>query len=656
MAIEASLLEEGIFGDYRIIKKIGADAWNTDFLAEHRFFKKKYILHVLHPHLLQDSQFMSTFEDFVSKVVILDHPCILKIENVSESCGHYFLVTKFVEDKTKMLSLTQYLFGRQNLLSEEEVLSILSQVASLLDYVHEKEFPYFSLQPDSIFISSSEVKVVITHFGMHNSFIKSSLLSHLQNNESLDLFFRSLAFLSPEQKINSNINQYSDTYSFGVLTYFLLFKKFPEGLFSMPSEAFPNYNYDWDFLINSCLSNDFNFRSKNVSSLIIKKEKSEQNLENIHNLLKEDIEHKNFRSLSMLEDKESIVKKQHPQFSKIIESKDVRGDTNLQLEVNNFEIENKTQNFVLVSPCSIDESIIDTSISSRSNIDDAGDIDQNSSLSNQSNEEYSQALHAMLNKDPVVSHYHLKKDLGFKPKPLLTEMVLIQGDNFSRGSISGNRDEIPKHVINLNSFFIDIHPVTNEQYLRFLDFIGGEQDQNCNDLIRLKESRIQRRAGNLFIEPGYHKHPVVGVTWYGAMNYASWVGKRLPTEAEWEIAAKGGKDDNEFPTGNEINKTQANFFSSDTTPVMTYPCNTYGLYDMAGNVYEWCQDWYSYNYYETSSQEPHNPKGPLQGVYRVLRGGCWKSLKLDLRCSHRHRNNPGTVNSTYGFRCALDVR
>ncbi|MCB1083848.1 MAG: formylglycine-generating enzyme family protein, partial [Simkania sp.] len=89
--------------------------------------------------------------------------------------------------------------------------------------------------------------------------------------------------------------------------------------------------------------------------------------------------------------------------------------------------------------------------------------------------------------------------------------------------------------------------------------------------------------------------------------------------------------------------------------VKSYPPNEYGLYDMAGNIYEWCQDWYDYNYYEVSQQEPENPQGPLQGVFRVLRGGCWKSLKEDLRCSHRNRNNPGIVNRTYGFRCAADV-
>jgi formylglycine-generating enzyme required for sulfatase activity len=240
-------------------------------------------------------------------------------------------------------------------------------------------------------------------------------------------------------------------------------------------------------------------------------------------------------------------------------------------------------------------------------------------------------------------------------KPLQTEMVVLNGGIFWRGSNDDNRDEMPRHQVNLTSFAIDKHPVTNEQFVRFLDVMGGEKDNNHQDIIRLKDSRIKRSGGKLSIESGYGKHPVVGVTWYGAVAYARWVGKRLPTEAEWEIAARGEIENALYPTGGDIEKTQANFFSSDTIAVMSYAPNDYGLYDMAGNVYEWCHDWYGYNYYETSVQEPDAPAGPWQGVYRVLRGGCWKSLKEDLRCSRRHRNNPGTVNSTYGFRCAADV-
>jgi formylglycine-generating enzyme required for sulfatase activity len=234
-------------------------------------------------------------------------------------------------------------------------------------------------------------------------------------------------------------------------------------------------------------------------------------------------------------------------------------------------------------------------------------------------------------------------------------MSIIPNGFYSRGSQTGARDERPQHQVYVNSFAVDIHPVTNEQFIRFLEAMGGEKDANNNDIIHLKDSRVKRHGGKFIVEPGYSKHPVVGVTWYGATRYAEWVGKRLLTEAEWEIASRGGLSEAIYPTGQFVERSMANFFSSDTTPVMSYKENNFGLFDLAGNVYEWCSDWYEYNYYELSMQESDNPKGPQQGVYRVLRGGCWKSLKDDLRCSHRHRNSPSASNRTYGFRCAADV-
>ena len=239
--------------------------------------------------------------------------------------------------------------------------------------------------------------------------------------------------------------------------------------------------------------------------------------------------------------------------------------------------------------------------------------------------------------------------------PIETKMVIVPGGLFYRGSNQGARDESPRHRIELSPFAIDTHPVTNEQFVRFLEAMGGEKDGNNHDMIHLKDSRIKRSGGKVNIESGYNKHPVVGVSWYGASAYAKWVGKRLPSEAEWEVASFGLENDVQYPTGNTIERSQANFFSSDTTAVASYQPNTYGLFDMAGNVYEWCNDWYDYHYYDISLQEPSNPKGPQQGVYRILRGGCWKSLKEDLRCAHRHRNNPGIMTGTYGFRCVADV-
>lgn len=254
----------------------------------------------------------------------------------------------------------------------------------------------------------------------------------------------------------------------------------------------------------------------------------------------------------------------------------------------------------------------------------------------------------------IVAKYMPETKITTDIEPLLSEMIVIPAGEYERGSITGSRDETPVHKITLSAFALDVHPVTNEQFVRFLEVMGGEKDAQNNDMIRLKDSRIKKVAGKLLIESGYAKHPVVGISWYGAKAYAKWVGKRLPTEAEWEVAASCMKG-YQYATGHTIEKGMANFFFSDTTPVMSYKPSEIGLYDMAGNVYEWCSDWYGVHYYDTSMQEPLNPKGPVQGVYRVLRGGCWKSLKEDLRVSHRHRNNPFAVNSTYGFRCAADA-
>lgn len=238
-----------------------------------------------------------------------------------------------------------------------------------------------------------------------------------------------------------------------------------------------------------------------------------------------------------------------------------------------------------------------------------------------------------------VKHAHIE--------PIPSEMAQIPAGRYVRGSKWGPRDEMPQHHIELSAFAIDIHPVTNEQFLRFLEAVGDIRSETNNDFIRLKDSRISRSQGGFFIEAGYAKHPVVGVTWYGARAYAAWCGKRLPTEAQWEIAAGHAT----FPTGEGVDKKLANFFNSDTTAVMSYPPGANGLYDMAGNVYEWCEDWYDFHAYDLAVGESRDPSGPLQGVYRSLRGGCWKSLENDLRRTHRHRNNPGAFEATYGFRC-----
>lgn len=685
-------MEERTLGDYRIIKPIGQGTLGTVYLAEHRFMKRHYALKVLPEELASDRGFIQRFEEEVGVLASLDHPNIVKIYNISFSQGVYFIVTDcIVDDLGETTNLAKYLMGLRRSLDEDELFQILQQIAAALDYAHtkkvgSKDFIHRGLKPNNILIGKTKqdkIEVYLSDYGLSRIIGPGAILTRTYKNvaEAMGIaqqlmqkagqdryinpsmeqqkliplhtsFLQNYAFLAPEQKrldMAHPIDIKADVYAFGILAYFLLMNELPEGIFDLPS-AKGTFRYQWDSLVTSCLQAHPYKRPDNLTNVLeaVRFEKSVSTSEEmekypefvISKMTKEE-------TSSHIAQKYAVKKKE---------------------EV----VESHLQDAVLA--LAGEQQVISSSvIPSVSNEIDHNHIDHNHSepgYSDQTAPHLKPSLQVSLLERPqtdldpgaifqvnsTVKTYNPERRDVTDIKPLLTEMAVISGGNFYRGSQDGNRDEMPRHQISLSSFAIDIHPVTNEQFVRFLEVMGGEKDSNHNDIIRLRDSRIKRSSGKLSIESGYSKHPVVGVTWYGAVAYAKWIGKRLPTEAEWEIASRGKRENTLYPTGEDIEKTQANFFSSDTIAVMSYAPNAYGLYDMAGNVYEWCHDWYGYNYYEISMQEPENPQGPLQGVYRVLRGGCWKSLKEDLRCSRRHRNNPGTVNGTYGFRCATGVQ
>ncbi len=582
-------------GDYIISKKLGPGLFGDVYLAEHRFIKRLFALKVLPQEICSNPMFMRKFEAEVSEIAALDHPNIAKVHNISSSDGLFFLVTDpNVDSLNETMNLHRYLELKGRSLNEEDWIDLLTQTANALDYAHEQGVFHGALKLTNILISSAEqgVQVRLSDFGLSRligeKIAFSRICEKMANGFPNQTFIHAYAFLAPEQKVaDSELNFKVDAFAFGVLAYYLLSHKIPEGCFDLPSRCAPDAVKNWDFLINRLLQNNPNVRPQKLF----------------------------FAMREYLEAPRLSASERHH-----LSEVEVKIENVHQLA---FPLE-QTDPKPVLKPAEIERP------------------------------EYESDPGAIFQREMQVCLYTPSKVEALEIDPLLTEMVVVPGGVYNRGSNDGARDEMPRHPVKLESFAIDIHPVTNEQFVRFLQAMGGEKDHNNNDIIRLRDSRIKRSSGKVTIESGYAKHPVVGVTWYGAVAYAKWVGKRLPTEAEWEAASNCGKDII-YPIGSEIERNQANFFSADTTAVMSYPPNPFGLYDLAGNVYEWCQDWYAYNYYDTSVVEPDYPKGPPQGVYRVLRGGCWKSLKEDLRCSHRHRNNPGAVNGTYGFRCAADV-
>jgi formylglycine-generating enzyme required for sulfatase activity len=219
--------------------------------------------------------------------------------------------------------------------------------------------------------------------------------------------------------------------------------------------------------------------------------------------------------------------------------------------------------------------------------------------------------------------------------------VKIPAGEFEMGHSEGDDDEKPVHSVYLNTYKIGRYEVTNGQYGKCV------QDKVCLP------------SGSAIA--GYEDHPVVNVTWQEAQTFCEWLGGRLPTEAEWEKAARGGLEGRLYPWGNdevicdlgEENGVQFGYCDGDTIPVGSFGGNGYGLYDMAGNAWEWVADWYDENYYEYSSHE--NPMGPETGKYRVIRGGAWNYTVYGLRVAYRSVSYPDSRANFIGFRCASSV-
>jgi formylglycine-generating enzyme required for sulfatase activity len=252
----------------------------------------------------------------------------------------------------------------------------------------------------------------------------------------------------------------------------------------------------------------------------------------------------------------------------------------------------------------------------------------------------------------------------------LPPFVAIPGGRFTMGSLDGAEDERPPRSVQVDAFHVSAHTVTIGQYAAFV-IDTDHPAPVLRDLplmvtpdhelpFRELAAPYVWRGGEPPRDRG--RHPVTLVSYADAMAYCRWlsgqIGQlvRLPTEAEWERAARGGLEQRRYPWGDDIDASRANFLPEPalkrhraTRAVGSFAPNGFGLYDMAGNVWQWVADWYGPDAYR--SGDDRNPRGPAQGQFRVLRGGAWVTHDVDqLRCAHRHKVPPDTYAYSIGFR------
>ena len=261
------------------------------------------------------------------------------------------------------------------------------------------------------------------------------------------------------------------------------------------------------------------------------------------------------------------------------------------------------------------------------------------------------------------------------PEELVPRFARVPAGEFGMGAEDGDDDERPARRVRLDSFHISIHTVTNDQYAEFIRATGHPAPalRELPRVVTPASEAAFRELATSYVWRGKEppldrgRHPVTMIGYADAVAYCLWLAARLsravrlPTEAEWERAARGGLEGKRYPWGDDIDPSRANFLPDPglkmhrgTRAVGSYEPNALELYDMSGNVWEWVADWYQPDAYRRGECE--NPRGPVDGTLRVLRGGSWVTHDVSqLRCAHRHKVPNDTYAYSIGFRVAYSA-
>ena len=627
-------------GKYTILEELGSGAFGWVYKASDPL-GRIVAVKVLKPGLADDPVTLERFRREALAGGELFNSHIATILDFDESDGRRFLVMRYVEG----VSLDN-LIQQKGQLSWVEALPIIGQVAEALDYAHQRGYVHRDVKPSNILVSPKD-GAVLTDFGL----VKAAEAS---GGTSSGVILGTPRYIAPEVWVGQTVSPATDVYSlacvaYEILTGRMLFdgKNTPE-IMTRHVLSGPQFPAGWpedvppgfDITLAHALDKDPQKRIQSAGAFAAE-----------------------LNQLSVAAEQARRAEEEAREQAELLEQK------RLQEERDRLEAAARTQTIERErrEQEQVRQKVRDEQVEKERQAKEVLRIANSAKKS----------LFARFWPVGVIivgllilagvawligqkgvpllpSFFPISRSSSFPtltPIPVSTrdrakdgmKMVFVPSGDFKMGSFNGFANEQPIHTVTLSAFWIDQTEVTNAEYAKCV------QTGKCQAPSQNSSQTHPEYYGN----PQYGSYPVVFVDWNRARDYCAWVGAGLPTEAQWEKAARG-QDGRAYPWGNAVDKNRANYGQNvyDTTAVGSYPDGTspYGAYDMAGNVWEWVNDWYDANYY--SNSPTNDPSGPSDMTSHVVRGGSWYSNDVYLRSSFRTDYDPGHTENNLGFRCA----
>ena len=614
------------FDHYEVAGLLGSGQYGNVFLARDKKLWRWVMLKVLHPHVSANKQLVQYFIKEARLVAGMRHPNLVTVLSIQDSTAQPYIVTEFVEG----VSLDTYL--RQRTISVNEALPILRQLALALDAIHQQKMIHQDVRPNNVLIGPAG-HIQLTNFGLIK-LTQTATVTQLSNQQLID----KMLYLSPEQAAKQEkIGPASDVYALGVIAY------------EMFAGRTPFVGSNRDLILAAHIKSQppdprsFNRQVPAGVAMALQKvlsKKPSQRFRNAH---------------AFVQALERSLITQHAQTGTYVVADP--STTPPLLLPPAMPMPSSVSQPTLTPPSQpTSEPLRQGRLSCLLLIGLATLL-----LVGIAVQDVLPNLQAWIGGEASQEESATQTSVA---KDGMIQLYVPEGE-FLMGSSDENLDaienEFPQHRVFLDAYWIDQTEITNAMYSKCVEAAA------CSPPVSNKSQTRESYYNN----PEYDNYPVIWVSWEDATAYCAWAGRRLPTEAEWEKAARG-TEGNRYPWGNERPLgTRANYCDQncsfnwkdqavddqheDTAPVDSYKegQSPYGTRNMAGNVWEWVADWYDEAYYTNSPERnPTGPQIPSARGKRVVRGGSWNNEAKMLSAAVRSFDFPTTNGNNWGFRCA----